>query len=66
MLSDLRFPSSVGYPAGAAVEWTCAGDRKVEIYDTSYTPGTHMPPTGFVAMTYDTNVHCIILVLGEK
>ena len=50
MLSDLRFPESVGHPAGAAVV-SCAGDGKVEVYDMFHSPGTYMPPTGFVAMT---------------
>ena len=56
VLSNIRFPGSVGHPTGAAVVRTCAGDRKVEIYDTFHTPGTYMPPTGFVAMTHDTYV----------
>ena len=54
MLSDLRSPGNVGNPADAAVVRTCPGDRKVEIYDMFHTPGTYMPPTGFVAMTHDT------------
>ena len=53
VLSDLRSSGSAGRPAGAAVMRTCTGDRKVEIYDMFHTPGTYMPPTGFVAMTHD-------------
>ena len=44
VLSNIRFPGSVGHPTGAAVVRTCAGDRKVEIYDMFHTPGTYMPP----------------------
>ena len=54
MLSAFRSPGSVGNFAGTAVVRTCAGDRKVEIYDMFHTPGTYMPPTGFVAMAHDT------------
>ena len=50
----------------AAVVRSCAGDRMVEIYDMFHTPGTHMPPTGFVVMKYDMCVHFIIFVFGEK
>ena len=52
VLSDLRSPGSVSHPAdGAAVVRTCAGDRIVEIYDMFHTPGTCIPPKGFVSMT---------------
>ena len=55
VLSDLRSRGSVGNPAGPAVVRTCAGDRGV-IYDTFYTPGSYMPPTGFVPIAHDTHV----------
>ena len=67
MLSDLRPPAgSVGHPAGAAVVRTCTGDRKVEMCGMFHTPGTYMPPTGFVAMTHDTYLRFIILVFREQ
>ena len=31
VFSDLRFPGSVGHPAGAAVVRTWAGDRKIGV-----------------------------------
>ena len=49
-------PARVGRPAGATVVRSCAGGRRVEIYDMCHTPGTYMPPTRFVAMTHDRYV----------
>ena len=68
VFSDFRSPGSVGLPAGAVVVTTCAGDGKVEIYDMFHTPGTYMPPTGFVSMTHehDTYVLFVIVVSGER
>ena len=71
MLSDLRRPGSVGHSAGAVVVRTCAGDRKVAIYDMFHTPDTYVPPTGFGAMTYDSCTHRYIkcaffFIFGEK
>lgn len=63
---------SIALPAPFVVR-TCAGNRKVEIYDMFDRPGTNTPPTGFVAMTYATytvrTVCFVLLVLvtyGEK
>ena len=56
VLFGLRCPWRVGRPAGAAVVRSCAGDRRVEIYNVCHTPGTYMPPTGFDAMAHNTYV----------
>ena len=67
VLSDLRCPGSAGHPAGAAVVRTCAADRKVEMYGMFHTPGTYMPPTGFVEMTYITRTYpSMYSFFGEK
>ena len=66
VLSDLRSSGSVGRPAGAAVVRTCTGDRKVETYDMFHTPGTCMPPTGFVAMTNDTYLQYLLCLFSAK
>ena len=65
MLSDLWSSGSVGRPASSAVTRTCTGDGKVEIY-MFHTPGTYMPPTGFVVMAYGTHVHLLDVGFGEK
>ena len=64
VLSDLRSPGSVCRPAG--VVFVRTWDRKVEIYDMFRTPGTYVPPTGFVAMTPGTYVRFIIVGSGKK
>ena len=48
--SYLRSSGSVGRPAGAAVMTTCAGDRKVEIYDMFHTSGVYMPATAYTCL----------------
>ena len=45
VLSDLPSPGSVGRPARGVFARTCAGDRKVDIYDMFPTPGTNTPST---------------------
>ena len=57
VLSDLRSPGSVGHFTGAAVVRISAGDRKAEIYNMFHTPGTYMPPIGFLVVTCDTHLH---------
>ena len=57
VLSDLRCPGSAGHPAGAAVVRISAGDRKAEIHNMFHTPGTYMPPIGFLVVTCDTHLH---------
>ena len=59
--SDLRSLGGVGNPACAAVVKTWAGDRRAENYDMFHTPGTYMPPTGFVTVPHDTYVQYIYL-----
>ena len=54
----LTVPSSWG-PVRATVRWG-------SIYDIFHTPDMNMPPTGFVAMTYDTYVHFIISCFRRK
>ena len=65
MLSDLLSPRSVGHPAGTAVVRTCVGDRKVDIY-MFHAPSTYMPPTGIVAMAYDTYVYFNVFSFRRK
>ena len=48
VIPDVLSSGSVGRLAGAVVARTCAGDRKVEIYDMFHTPGAYIPPTAFV------------------
>ena len=64
--SDLRSSGSVGGPAGAAVMRTGAGGCKVEIYDMFHTPGTHKPPTDFVAMTHNTYLQYFVYCSAQS
>lgn len=41
VLSDLRFPVSVGCLAGAAIVEGCEGRRELEMYDRIRTHGMH-------------------------
>ena len=57
---------NVGHPAGAAVVRTCTGNRKVEILDMFHTPGTYMPPTGFVTMTHDAYLQYYVYLSAKS
>ena len=63
VLSDLRSLGIVCRIACAVVVRTSTGDRMIEIYGMFHTPGIcYMPPTGFLAMSFDTYAHFILSI----
>ena len=64
ILSDLPSLGNIGRRAGAVIVRAFAGDRKVEMYNIFYTPGTYMPRTGFVARRMTRTYISIFLVFG--